>query len=581
MSKLNGIFDSGMSGILESKRTTPEWLDKVAEENTELKTSEVLAENIEFNKIDKLSRAKEVSDDSSRPVENRIALSEISLEKEVEKLLSKGLSPQNIQETLERKFPVEDVKQFFESNKKFILNKYGQLGFIYLDKNLYENCSSIKAALVSSIKTGKKFISKLKVVDASCNGCTKNSRGFCLLTNLKITDDPQISTKAEAHALLSKFADSNIVNSAIVKSFIERLEKESVVTVVSAFLTNVKANVNLIKQSKVDVESDFKRDLNQKQSDERKIDNNADKNAKIESEFKTRLAFIDFKKYIQSGLTQKEAHQKLLQTYNPIIIKNFCNKHANEIKRFVSFFNREEDDIVTHLSNVEAPLDLNRLNSKVNYDGNKMLNLALRMMSSGANLNNVYASLDTLFGVENLETFKKKNENTLRKVYGQLGYVYLDSNVYGTCDEMKEEFDNMKHIGKHTLFSLKANHRCKNCVCNISGKCQKTNGLMISNSPLVRSPRAAKRVFNRLASFVSKDYIEKFASQVQETGNNKLISQFMLGLCKKNRFNFLKEVISKKYEFSKTANKNVVDNDVYTAFANFNMNTDINWTKKI
>jgi hypothetical protein len=124
-----------------------------------------------------------------------------------------------------------------------------------------------------------------------------------------------------------------------------------------------------------------------------------------------------------------------------------------------------------------------------------------------------------------------ENEHLLQKHYGQLGYIFIDSNIYANCqsNEMQDAFNNLKHVGSSLISSVKSNSKCQGCSCNEKGRCNKVS-LLISNNPIARSPRAAKKIFEKATNLVTKDYIEKFANEIKETGNLELISKFNLGL---------------------------------------------------
>jgi len=56
--------------------------------------------------------------------------------------------------------------------------------------------------------------------------------------------------------------------------------------------------------------------------------------------------------------------------------------------------------------------------------------------------------------------------------------------------------------------------------------------LMISNHPLVRSPRAAKRVFDHARGFLPKAYVDSYESKLTPENNCKIVSEFALGMKK-------------------------------------------------
>ena len=159
-----------------------------------------------------------------------------------------------------------------------------------------------------------------------------------------------------------------------------------------------------------------------------------------------------------------------------------------------------------------------------------MTDFAFGLMTNGKKLSSVKESLIRQFDKDPTEEFWKENESKLQKHYGQLGYVFIDSNIYKTCDEMKESFSKIQHAGSKLIISLKANSKCDGCSLHKEGKCEKV-GLLVSNHPLVRSPRAARRIFEKGSSFLPKEYVEKFSSKISYRGGNfDLISQFALGI---------------------------------------------------
>jgi hypothetical protein len=109
---------------------------------------------------------------------------------------------------------------------------------------------------------------------------------------------------------------------------------------------------------------------------------------------------------------------------------------------------------------------------------------------------------------------------------------------------MQDVFLKMQHTGSKLIFSLKSNSKCKNCTLNKKGECQKVN-LLISNNPIVRSSRAAKRIFNKALSFLPENYVESFIDKIKKYDSNReLIAKFALGM--NNALNEEKKNIGKK-----------------------------------
>jgi hypothetical protein len=144
--KLNGIFDSGFSGIIhEGKRrsTMPNFLEQLAEKEAQIFEGEVTPINLDFeaNIGSMLTRASDLSNSDSRIVESRKVESKDykgDIDSMVQSLLSEGQEPVDIEKTLNRKFPSDQIKRYFEANARSILKKYAELGIAYINTHSYK-----------------------------------------------------------------------------------------------------------------------------------------------------------------------------------------------------------------------------------------------------------------------------------------------------------------------------------------------------------------------------------------------------------------------------------------------------------
>jgi hypothetical protein len=176
-----------------------------------------------------------------------------------------------------------------------------------------------------------------------------------------------------------------------------------------------------------------------------------------------------------------------------------------------------------------------------------MLNYSFELMTNGNNLDFVHSSLKKKFGYDSSIQFLNEYGYKLKKCYGQLGYLFIDSNIYSNCDEMSNSFSKLQHVGSKLIYSLKSNSKCVDCNLHKEGCCGKV-GLLVSNNPIVRSSRAVKRVLKEASTFVPKNYINECTSKIKsEESNLELISSFALGI---------KEALdNEKKNIGKTASK--------------------------
>jgi hypothetical protein len=498
MDPLQGIFDQGFSGILsESTNKMPAYLDKLAETEVDYEPPSMDVPNIPFDKGSSLKRANELTSSTSRDrnleskftIEKNLVLANDEQFKTIEKtsstMLSNGDNFDVIHTALLKKYPRETLNKFLESKIKLILDKYSFLGF--------ENLDEKRANIVDQSK--KDF--KIK--------------------------------RSTAIDILEKFSYLDYITPDVVKQHKTMLSSTRPLFVVAKFLFSLK-NLKKAFDDADTKESEFKRDIDTKTSGIRDTDNNTKKNTVIAKEAKFASILDEFKSLLYSGMKKGDINQKLAHTHGYQVWETFNTRYANDISKIEGFYNRQSfstDFASSALEGVELRLTP-KFAIKVNVKA--MTDFAFDLMTNGKKLSSIKEALVRKFDKDPTEEFWKENESKLQKHYGQLGYVFIDSNIYKTCDQMKESFAKLQHTGSKLIISLKANSKCDGCSLHKEGKCEKV-GLLVSNHPLIRSPRAAKRVFEKGASFLPKEYIEKFSSNISyRGGNSELISQFALGI---------------------------------------------------
>jgi hypothetical protein len=531
---LHQTYAHTLSGILDEgkRKTMPAFMEKLAEEEAAILDENepgIDLINVEFDD-EPLTRGNDVTNDDSRRIEGfEIAKpSEEKMQKETEVLLAEGHDLPDIAQELKRKFPEKAVEKFVETHQKELLQKYGQLGFIYLDKRLYDSCEDMKEHLARL--PSRNLLTKLKESEnakVKCRDCTKYKSGYCLLTNLKVSNTPEITTDREAKSVINKFASVDI---SIRDEFIERLAVENPAKVISEFL----ASIENLRRDSGKKDSIFKRDNDQKVMKERLIDNNDAKNAAIEEEKLNHTILQDLKSHIEAGHDIKAAHKLLTQTYTPTQLENVYTKYATEIDKFEKFCNRNKEAKIERFENEGSKKDVVTAKNKSVKEKElfkKMMNHADLMLSEGTESKDIQASLKKTFGIDETIRFMNEHQQILNKHYGQLGYVYIDSNLYENCDKMAAALAGFKHVGKSLIYNVKACQNCKECPQNAHGQCKKVQ-LMISNNPLIRSPRAASKMLKRAEGIISREYIEKFSKKISNFGNARIVSEFNLGLKK-------------------------------------------------
>jgi hypothetical protein len=579
MDNWNGIFLNGSGYIQEEipeNRKLSKHLDKLAQSEKDFIPEEFEPAKIECGSKEHrgLVRAG-LSDEDSREFSNtnkvnKLAIDEAQsnekIQQKFESMLSQGQDLNAIGETLSKDFPTEKVKNFIESNKDSFLNKFGQLGFIYLKKDTYNTCEDIKTALKKRIANGHRNISKLEVKDSSCANCTMYKRGFCLLTNLAVVKDPQVSSKREAEIVLNKFAKANFINASILEKYVEKLASESPSHVISSFVQDFKQNKDLSRRNDEEKKVGFKRDNDEKVMRERDIDNNIERQAKIKDKIAFGNMFNEFKTSILSGASKNEAYKKLANSFSVSKVLEFQDTFANDIDRLMKFTKREAFDTnFAGVKNKMETVDHNNFDKESSYDEQKILKHAFLMMMAGYDLENIKEHLIKNFGNSGRKAFKE-NQSKLARHFGQLGHIFIDSNVFDTCDDMMKNYENITDHRKKLIFSMKSNSKCAGCTFNQKGVCGKV-GLMISSHPLVRSSRATKRVLKRASTFVPKSYIETFENQIKNDGNMELVSKFALGI---------KEALNVQQKGKVAAKDRTIDNTIQDILGNVNtFNVDL------
>lgn len=497
MDELNGVFDQGFSGILQesSRKTMPDYIEKLAEQEINYEPPKLDIPNIPFDKDSGLSRANELTSDGSREsnIENRFTEEKSqriaqdvaikTIDRSVEAMIREQNSFEQIQSALLSKFDKELVFKYFESKIRLILNKYAFLGF--------ENLEEKNANLVEQSK-----------VDSRIRRSTTND-------------------------ILDKFSKLEYVTSSTVKEYKNLLEQKRPVFVVSKFLfslDNIKQSYYENKEARVA----FQRDTDDKDLTIRDVDNNAKKNAATEKQNILARMFNEYKLGINSKLSRSEIGKKLARTFGYDKFQDFSEKYKDELTRIERFSNRQTFDTNFASSTLQG-VEIEPKTKPITIDSKAMTNYAFALMTSGNDLEFVKSSLKKHFGLEATNLFLAEHEYKLQKHYGQLGYLFIDSNIYSSCDEMANAFSKLQHAGSKLIYSLKANSKCTGCSLHNCGTCTKV-GLLVSNNPLVRSPRAAKRVFEKAATFVPKTHIDTFAKQLKSDCNLELVSKFALGI---------------------------------------------------
>lgn len=496
--KFQGIFDQGFSGILQesSRKTMPDYIEKLAEQEIDYEPPVVEVPNILFESNLSLSRANDVSSDKSRDtnVYNRFSAEKNQkiagneniekIDREVQKLVKENNDFEKIYSSLlgNKSFDKEVVFKYLEAKVKLGLDKFAFLGFETINEK------------------------QANVIEQSRN-------------DFKIR-------RSTVHEILDKFAKLEYISNSVIKQYKELLSSKRPVFVASKFLFSLNDIKRKYYEEK-EASSTFKRDGDFNGLSIRDLENNTKRSNIIEKEkiFASMLDF--FKQGIFERLSASEVNKKLAKTFGFDKFQDFYDVYKDEMKRIEHFGNRQAFD-TNFASSALQGVEIIPEAKPVEIDSKAMMNYSFDLMTSGNDLETVCSSLKKKFGIEASNQFLTENDYKLQKNYGQLGYLFIDSNIYANCDEMAKKFSNLQHSGSNLIYSIKANSRCVGCNLNKCGTCSKVN-LAISNNPIVRSSRAAKRVFDKAASFVPKTYIDEFSNQISES-NLELISKFSLGI---------------------------------------------------
>jgi len=499
MEKFQGIFDQGFSGIFEdsTKKTMPDFLDKLAEQEIGYEPPVLDEVVIPFTKEMGLSRADELTSRVSRDTnkENRFTVESNQkradeeklkqIDKTVEGMLSEGKDFDQMQEHLLDKYPKETVNKYLESKIKLILNKFSFLGFSDLTEK--------EATLISQVKAENSI-----------------KRAF-------VTD------------LLKKFSKLEYVSPEIIKEFKCKLDTQRPLKVASSFLFSLNTIKKAFYSENVNDRIAFSRDVDKVivQESDKKDNNERNSNIAKQNVFATMLA--EYKELVCSKLADAEIAKVMSKDFGVEKYQKFAFIYANDMSKIAKFYQRQNFS-TNFASLVEEGYEVQSRNRVAKTDTTAMLNFACELMTQGSDFKAVKEAVNNKFGFEAAVSFLGSHGAQLQKHYGQIGYIYIDSNIYASCDEMKQSFAKIIHIGKNLIFNVKANSKCANCTLNKCGECQKVN-LSISNSPIVRSPRAAKKVFDKAASFLPKYYVESFVKQIKQADSNmELVSKFALGM---------------------------------------------------
>lgn len=676
---MNPMFaGEAMSGIInegERKSTMPDYISRLAEmeKSVEMPAAVEIVE-MDFDDKESSMTRSNVSDDDSRVLENKKdkeAGKDPAIERMIEKLLVDGKTVSDINSQLQRKFPKEKLNKYFASVQSFYLAKFGQLGFIYLDKDSYETCDDLRSHLAELRANGRSTINSLKVASVTatagkkkaCSDCTKHSRGYCLLTNLKISADPKVASAREAKQVINRFAD--YINQDLLVKYTARLEKEEPVHVLSTFIADIE---KLHKQS-TKIDSSFKRDIDKNEMKERLLENNKVQ-ASIREKVELESVFNNFKNAMQSGMTKEAAHKVILTANGPKKVEAFYKTFTNRIAKFMGFLNRgtqyeneiskvantatvrqnpnetmeitasqtekmntaamkfltngktvsetivelkkafgynpvtiylktAKEDLLKYrgqMKELETIWDSFKQSVQAGKNANeskaiitakfpkkvdvfyrkfanrianlvkkasgsdlasvsnsgavksasvessvispaeaaKMNNHAMNLLTAGSTFKDVVIALKRAFGHKNASIFLRAAQARLTKNYGQVGYVFVDSNIYPSCEDMRKAYMSIPENRRNLIYAVKANRNCEKCSLNCTGKCNKV-ALHISNSPLVRSARAAKKVMERTAKFVPKAYLTEHVVKIKDDNNAELVSKFMLGMASAER----------------------------------------------
>jgi len=494
-----GVFDQGFSGILEdsTRKMMPDYIDKLAEQEVNYSPTEVEGIKDLFQQQSGLIRANELTSDGCRDIpeqnkhttEKKLATSEDNklqnIDSSVEKMLSDGKKFEEIQASLLSKYPKEILNKYLEAKIKLFLDKYSQLGF-------------------TNIKIAEKNI----VSQASTEFQVK---------------------RATANDILHKFAKLEYVTEDVFKDYKKRLSSERPLKVVCSFLFSLDTIKRAYYQKHSRENDVFKRDIDEKQMSLRDINVNLKRNSLIEQENKLATILTEFKEDLYAGMSRSQIDKKVAKTHGIEALQKFHSKFANEITRIEKFKDRQAFS-TNFASLTDQGVEVTLQNKPVSIDAKEMLSFASRDLTNGATLKQASENLTKQYGIDKVRIFMISNEDLLKKVYGQLGYTYIDSDVYDNCEQMKKHYFLLPEVSQGLIANVKSTEKCKTCNQNRCDTCQKV-GLKITDSPLIRSLRAAKKIFEKAASFAPRSYIENYSNKIgAEADNKRIVAEFALGL---------------------------------------------------
>jgi hypothetical protein len=502
MEKFQGIFDQGFSGIYDSstnRKTMPDFLEKLAESEDVAEPTPIEPANISFEKNMSLTRADDLTSSAPRDVnvDNRFTIEKQqreasdnkfrSIDKEVEVMLQKNASFEEVNKTLLSKYPKENVNKYLEAKIALFLDSFSFLGF--------KNIDDKKANILEQLKEKNEI-----------------KRAF-------VTD------------MLKKFSKLEYISNSVVKNYKDLLDSQRPLKVASTFLFSLKNIKNEYYKTASLEKSTFARDVDEKNIKANELNNNSKYKEQVKKQSLSASMMSDYKTLVTSCKTKNEIAKTLAKTYGLEQYEKFASIYASDLNKVHKFYERQSFH-TDFASAVQEGVEVKFENKVAKVDTAKMLNYAFNLMSNGIELDSIKKHVANRFGKEATEEFLYQNETVLQNHYGQLGYVYIDSNIYSSCDEMKNEYSKMKHVGKNSIMSIKANSTCRGCTLNKKGECQKLI-LQVSNNPTIRSSRAVKRLFDKVSSFLPESYIKEFESQIKsEDSNKELVSKFTLGMNK-------------------------------------------------
>ena len=498
MDKMNGVFDKGFTGIIEDSNgyKMPDYLDKLVQQEAGFNPKKVIAPKIAYDDVG-FARANELKSDNSREtkVSNRFTKEKNiknaadtkikSIDRRFQELLYDGKKPREIEKTLFKEFARDEVNKYLEASIKLTLHKYSQLGFEHLE-------------------------------DSEANIVAQAKKDF------------QVK-RSTAKDILNKFAKLSYVTNAVLKDFNDAMKAERPLTVIATFLWSLDSIKRANMRSAASDYASASRSLEQKTSNIREPKNNDTHNKVIASTRKIASMLAEYKADICAGKTSATIQKRMAKEYGLDLLKVLLDKHASDLTRTEKFYTRQS--FKTNFNKLEETAHDVSENTRVpQYDATKLYNYACQMMTNGSTLDEVKAAFKKGYDGKVIAHFMANNKSRLERRYGQLGYIFIDANIYGNCEEMKKAYAEMTHVGKKLVHAVKSCGNCSGCSSNRGGRCHKVGGLMLSNNPIVCSAKAAKKVFDKAATFAPATYIESFVGSLTSENNRAVVAKFALGL---------------------------------------------------